>query len=125
MAKQLNILSAKEIRELYGLPKFRKQQRRIYFDLTFAEQQLINHYRTPQTKVYFILQLAYFKFKQQFFVFEPNQVKKDILFIEEKYFFDQALNLESSISKPTRLAQQKVILQSNGIPFNELWHHWF
>ena len=114
MAKQLNILSAKEIRELYGLPKFRKQQRRIYFDLIFAEQELTNHYRTPLTRVWFILQLGYFKFKLQFFVFEPNQVKKDILYIEEKYFFDQGLDLESSISKPTRLAQQKMILQLFG-----------
>ena len=114
MAKQLNILSAKEIRDLYDLPKFRKQQQRIYFDLTFAEQELTNHYRTPLTRVYFILQLGYFKFKQQFFVFESNQVKKDIDYIQKKYFSDQGLDLKSSISKPTRLAQQKVILQLFG-----------
>ena len=57
MGSQLYILSQKEIQQIYGLPKLTSKQRAIYFDLTPTELELLRNYRTPQTKIYFILLL--------------------------------------------------------------------
>jgi len=111
MGSQLNILSEKERREIYNLPKFKKKQRFIYLEFSLPEQELVRKYKSPVTKVYFLLQLAYFKFKQQFFVFNLNQVSKDIVYLQEAYFAGEVLPTEGIASKPIRLKQQKVILK--------------
>ena len=59
MGSQLNILSEKEKREIYELPKFKKKQHSIYLEFTLPEQELVRKYKSPATKVYFLLQLAY------------------------------------------------------------------
>ncbi len=75
------------------------------------EQELIRKYKSPITRVYFLLQLAYFKFKQQFFVFNLNQVAKDVTYLQEAYFAGEVLPTQGIISKPIRLRQQAVILK--------------
>lgn len=80
------------------------------FTFSLPEQELLGIYRTPITKVYFLLQLAYFKFKQQFFIFDIQLVPKDIAYLQEAYFPKQELPTRGIISKPRRLSQQKVIL---------------
>lgn len=82
MGTHLTILSQKEIEQVYGLPKLTSKQRVIYFDLTLIELELLRNYRTTQTKIYFILQLAYFKFKHQFFVFDLGEVRQDISYLQ-------------------------------------------
>jgi len=114
MGSQLNILSEKERREIYELPKFKKKQRSIYLEFTLLEQELIRKYKSPVTKVYFLLQLAYFKFKQQFFVFNLNQVSKDVAYLQEAYFAGEILPTKGITSKPIRLRQQVVILKLMG-----------
>lgn len=111
MGTHLTILSQKEIEQLYNLPKLTSKQRIIYFDLTPTELELLQNYRTPLTKIYFILQLAYFKFKQQFFVFDLGEVPQDISYLQKIYFQDQALSSTGTISKPRRLSQQRMILE--------------
>lgn len=110
MGTQLTILSNKEIQQIYSLPKLQTQQRPIYLELSIQEQELLASYRNPLTRIYFILQLGYFKFKQQFFVFDLSEVSGDVDYLEQTYFPQQALPKEGTISKPVRLAQQKVIL---------------
>ena len=110
MGTQLTILSNKEIQQIYSLPKLQTQQQPIYLDLSIQEQELLASYRNPLTRIYFILQLGYFKFKQQFFVFDLSEVSGDVEYLEQTYFPHQALPKEGTISKPVRLAQQKVIL---------------
>lgn len=110
MGTQLNILSNKEIQQIYSLPKLQAQQRPIYLELSLAEQELLTSYRNPLSIIYFILQLGYFKFKQQFFIFDISEVRSDVEYLEQTYFPQQALPKEGAISKPVRLAQQKVIL---------------
>jgi TnpA family transposase len=114
MGTQLSILSPQEIHQIYGLPKLTAKQRAIYLELTLPEQELVRYYRTPLTRVYFILQLAYFKFKQQFFVFELSDVSADVTYIQKSYFPNQQLPTEGTISKPPRLQQQRVILNLLG-----------
>jgi TnpA family transposase len=110
MGTQLNILSSKEIRHIYSLPKLTSPQRPIYLELTLPEQELVHKYRSPLTKIYFILQLCYFKFKQQFFVFDISEVREDVAYLQQAYFPEQTIPTEGTISKPARLAQQKTIL---------------
>ena len=111
MSSQLNILSEKERREIYNLPKLKKKQRSTYLEFTLPEQELVRKYKSPVTRVYFLLQLAYFKFKQQFFVFNLNQVTKDVAYLQDAYFAGEILPTEGIISKPIRLKQQRVILK--------------
>ena len=110
--KRLKILTSNEIEELYGLPSFSNRDRAVYFSLDSLEKNELNYYRSIQTKVYFILQLGYFKAKRMFFTFDCLEVQEDIQYIFHQYFFeenDKLTNLE--ISKPTRLAQQNHILK--------------
>jgi TnpA family transposase len=107
---QLTILSQGEIAKIYDLPKFEEEDRFIYFELTEAEKEALTAYGRIFTKIYFILQLGYFKAKQLFFVFETEQVFEDAEYIRLRYFSEHELKLDSKISKPVRLEQQKVIL---------------
>jgi len=111
MSGQLNILSEKERRQIYDLPKLKPKQHSVYLEFTLPEQKLARKYKTPITRVYFLLQLAYFKFKQQFFIFNLNEVSKDVAYLQEAYFAEEVLPIEGIISKPIRLGQQRVILQ--------------
>jgi hypothetical protein len=83
----------------------------LYFQLSIEEQKFLQKYRTPLTRVYFILQLAYFKLKQQFFVFNLNEVVEDVKYLQQVYFEEEDLPLKGIISKPIRLDQQQVILE--------------
>ena len=114
MKTQLNILSRKEINHIYGIPSLNPQQRVVYLELTLAEQELAHKYRGSITKTYFILQLAYFKFRQQFFIFDLEQVEKDVEYVQQTYFAKQPITKSGMISKPTRLAQRRVILKLMG-----------
>lgn len=114
MGTQLRVLSQKEINQIYSLPKLTAKQRTVFLDLPLPEQKLVRTYRTPLTRVFFILQLAYFKFKQQFFKFDLGEVQADIVYLQENYFPHQSLPLEGTLTKPRRLQQQKVILDLLG-----------
>lgn len=114
MGTQLRILSQKEINQIYGLPKLTAKQRKDFLELTLPEQELVRTYRTPLTRVFFILQLAYFKFKQQFFTFDLSEVSADVVYLQAHYFSNQSLPLEGVLTKPRRLQQQKVILDLFG-----------
>ncbi len=110
MGTQLRILSQKETDQIYGLPKLTAKQRTVFLELTLPEQELVRTYRTLLARVYFILQLAYFKCKQQFFVFDLSEVQLDVAYLQDNYFPEQLLSLEGTLSKPRRLQQQRVIL---------------
>ena len=120
--KHLKILSPKEVDELYGLPAFDELQREEYFYLNEPERLAMLSLRGLAAKVYFILQLGYFKAKQQFYIFTFVEVRADVLFVLRTHFAgDYSPNLMknlldslSTISKPTRLGQQKMILTLTG-----------
>jgi len=110
MSKQLTILSDSEISKLYDLPKFDEDARQTYFEFNDAERTAMNQYSRVFTKIYFSLQLGYFKAKQLFFVVEAEKVFKDAEYIRQRYFPAHVLNLSGKASQTTRLQQQKVIL---------------
>jgi hypothetical protein len=70
------ILTASEIDDLFGLPCFTDENRRLYFDLSAVEQEAARAY-TFTVAAHFVLQLSYFKAKQQLFVYEQEAVLKD------------------------------------------------
>lgn len=79
--KRLKILSKSEIKELYGIPQFNDEEKKAYFLLNDKEFQLMDSRGSLSSKVYFILQLGYFKATSQFFDFVLNDVKSDMQFI--------------------------------------------
>ena len=107
---RLALLTASEINDLFGLPGFTEQDRRLYFDLSTAEQEAIQACTFP-VAVHFVLPLGYFKAKQQFFVYQEKAVWEDLRHIVERHFPDKDLARVKMPSKPTRLSQQQTILQ--------------
>ncbi len=111
---RLAILSPQEIDDLYGLPRFSDQDRHLHFALSEAEREVAGAVRTASTAVHLILQIGYFKAKQQFFVFEQGEVLDDVRFILRQHFPKRDPSSIHLPSKPTRLEQQRVILDLFG-----------
>jgi hypothetical protein len=77
--KRLSLLPEPEIADLYARPIFNQNEQRLYFEMNQNELDALNQFGSIKTKVYFILQLAYFKAKHQFFTFIPNQNENWVL----------------------------------------------
>jgi hypothetical protein len=84
--KRLKILSKNEIQELYGLPNFTYEDRINYFSLNLLEKKELDELRSVRSKIYFILQLGYFKAKKMFFTFNFQEVNEDIVYLLQQYF---------------------------------------
>src|SRR6516165_4154319 len=109
--RRLSILTAQEIDDLYGLPRFTQDDRRLYFDLSASEQESVNAVHTTTAAVHLVLQLGYFKAKRQFFVYARDEVLDHLRHILRCYFPERDLTTVKPLSKPTRLEQQKIILK--------------
>ena len=83
-SRRLAILTAREIDELYGLPRFTAEERRIYFDLSPAERAAADAVHTGAAAVHMVLQLGYFKAKRQFFTYAPEMVCDDLRHIAKR-----------------------------------------
>jgi TnpA family transposase len=108
---RLSILTAKEIDELYGLPRFTEQDRSLFFDLSAAERAAVDAVRTSSSAIHLVLQCGYFKAKCRFSVYECEAVRDDLRYIVERYFPDRDPSSIKTLSKPTRLEQQRIILR--------------
>jgi TnpA family transposase len=108
--KRLKILEADEIEAVFGLPVFDDDDRDLYFSLLPPEIALLSQLRGHKSYIYYILQLGYFKARQQFFVFDQKQVSADAIYVQRTYFPDYALR-DLEISKVTRLRQQRLIME--------------
>jgi len=109
--RRLTILSSEEISSLYDLPKFNDDDRRLYFDLSALERDAVYRVHTAAAAIHLALQLGYFKAKRRFFVYEADEVADDVAYIVQHYFADKPESAFKALSKPTRLEQQKIILQ--------------
>src|ERR1022692_664634 len=108
---RLSILTVQEVGDSYGKPRFTEDDRCLYFDLSPAERELVDGVFTISVSVHLVLQLGYFKAKRQFFVFALEAVANDLEHILRRYFPERRLTEIKRLSKPTRLAQQRVILK--------------
>jgi len=109
-AKRIQLLTAAEISDLYDRPDFNAEERELFFALTEDEEKILNHYHHVRTRVYFVLQLGYFKAKQQFFQFDFNDVLADSQFIHKTRFGKEAAQWAGHISRDSIRAQKQDIL---------------
>ena len=77
VTKRLKILETDEIEAVYGLPVFDEEDRTFYFLLSSPEKALLSQLHGFKSYLYYILQLGYFKARQQFFVLNLEQVSTD------------------------------------------------
>lgn len=109
--KRIHLLSDTEIEDLYALPKFSANEQELYFTLNKSEQTALDRYTKIKTRVYFILQLGYFKAKQQFFNFDFENAQHDTRFILTTYFRSRTdLTLAGCISRNYTSTQKQAIL---------------
>jgi TnpA family transposase len=110
IAMRLKILSDDEIEALYGRPRFTQEEREEYFTLSAEEKAALGHLHSLKSKVFFILQLGYFKARRMFFVFGLADVETDAAYVRDRFFpaFDGA---DPEIAEGTRLKQQRLILE--------------
>ena len=80
--KRLKILGDDEIDALYGRPRFICEERAQYFSLSLAEKTVLVELHSTKSKIFFLLQLGYFKARQMFFVFSSSEVEEDIKYIQ-------------------------------------------
>jgi len=109
--RRLTILKDDEIESLFGLPNFTDDERLIHFALSPVETEAISAARTITAAVYLTLQMGYFKAKSQFYICDRDTVGADLHHILGRHFPGRGIQEVGCLSKPTRLAQQKIILE--------------
>ncbi len=107
--KRLFLLPQAEISDLYERPIFNQNEQLLYFKMTQVELDALDQFKTIKTKVYFILQLAYFKAKNQFFTFEFDDVRTDVDYVLLNFFKKTDKVLQGSITRQ-RIRQQKQVI---------------
>lgn len=105
-AEHICLLSEAEITDLYARPDFNSNEQRLYFTLNEHETGLLNRYSNTKTRVYFILQLGYFKAKHQFFKFAFADARTDVEYILANFFKNAEIALSGQISRDY-ISQQK------------------
>lgn len=110
--KRIQLLTEAEISDLYDRPDFTADERELFFAISQSEQETLAQYHNVRTRVYFILQLGYFKAKQQFFQFTFEEVTDDTRFILKKFFAqDQSDNQwNGGLSRDSLRSQKQAIL---------------
>ena len=109
MQKRLRILRDDEIQALYERPRFTDDERLEYFALSPTEKATLEQLHSSKSRIYFILQLGYFKSHHLFFVFDLPDVTEDARYVQAHYCPDVQLD-DLDITKVTRLRQQRLIL---------------
>jgi hypothetical protein len=109
--KRIHLLSSTEIEELYAQPVFNTHEQRLYFTLNQVERTALAQFSNTKTRIYFILQLGYFKAKQQFFNFSLDEVSNDVQFIVTTYYKESVLiSFTGRISRDYVRIQRQTIL---------------
>jgi TnpA family transposase len=111
--ERLTILSASERKLIYDLPNFTKQERELYFQLEKIEEDIVfNQLHGLNSRIYFVLQLAYFKASYRFFKFNLSEVAQDVEHILQRYFPENSSSsVRDSCDRKTTLNHQSIILK--------------
>ncbi|MEI6553446.1 MAG: DUF4158 domain-containing protein, partial [bacterium] len=112
--KRIYLLSEAEIVDVYARPDFNQCEKELYFTLNTRELDILNRYSNIRTRVYFILQLGYFKAKQRFFNFNFEDVLTDVEYILSKHSDDSKTILSGQISRNYADQQKNDILELLG-----------
>ena len=109
--QRLRILSDAEIKSIYGLPVFTQDDKVVFFALNQEEMAAVETFVSTRSKVYFILQLGYFKATNIFHDFIFDNVRNDAEYIADVYFPKKNLVLKDKIWKKNILLQRNKILE--------------
>lgn len=107
--KRLKILGDDEIEVMYGRPIFSQEEQVQYFSLSPEEQGTLPKLRTISSRIYFILQLGYFKAQYLFFNFNLQEVQGDARYVQQTYFPDFPFS-DSECARGTRRKHKNMIL---------------
>lgn len=108
MSRRLRILDNEEIKDLYERPRFTPEERHQFFSISADEQVAMEQLHSIKSRLYFLLQVGYFKARCQFFAFDFDTAIEDIVYLQERYFPGSEIG---DIGKGTRLKQQHMILK--------------
>jgi hypothetical protein len=107
--KRIQLLTDAEISDLYDRPDFTLEERELFFTLSPIELRALNQYHNTRTRVYFILQLGYFRAKQQFYSFHFEDVADDTRFILKRHFGRIGIGWKGGLSRDSIRTQKKDI----------------
>ena len=120
--KRLNILTPKEIDDLYLIPLLTEDERVGLFELTSGDRVILTSKISIAAKVDAIIRLGYFKQKPMFFQFKLSEVPDDVNHIMERYF--DSITLEkSSLGREAKLRNQQWVLSITGYTLYSQTHH--
>ena len=109
--ERIQLLSSTGVEELYTRPDFNAHEQCLYFSLSTAERTALEQFRNTQTRIHFILQLGYFKAKQQFFNYSLDEVSADVEYIVATYYSGtDAAQFTGSLSREYSRKQRQAIL---------------
>jgi predicted XRE-type DNA-binding protein len=111
--KRIRILKDEEYQQIYGLPTFSREEQEWFFELTQQELSVLDTAATIETKIDAILQLGYFKAKQNFFAWTFNTVQSDFDFIRHRYF-DSVITTKATIGRKAKYNNQQWVLSLFG-----------
>ncbi len=109
-SKRLFILSRSEIQKLYDFPIFNIAEQHEYFTMNAQERKMAFSHHKLSAKIYFILQLGYFKAKKSFFKLTDTKIASDIKYILNSCFTNMDKIKIKEIPQSTRIDQQNRIL---------------
>ena len=103
--KRIYILPDAEVKEVYDYPVFSDTERQEYLFLEKKELAFLRKFKRVNAKVYFILQLGYFKSTTIFHKICFKKSRKDIAYIRKTYFPESQIPTilpSSKVKKKTR-----------------------
>lgn len=106
--ERLTVLSDAEQEALYGLPDFDDAQRLEYLALTENELALASSRPSLHAQVYCVLQIGYFKAKNNFFRFHWSEIEDDSAFVLSRYFQGEVFETKP-ITKHEHYSQRRKI----------------
>lgn len=107
--KWIRVLKDEEYQQIYGLPTFSREEQEWFFELTQQELSVLDTAATTETKIDAILQLGYFKAKQNFFTWTFNSVQSDFDYIRNRYF-DNVITTKTTIDRKAKYNNQQWVL---------------
>jgi TnpA family transposase len=111
-SKRIKILTNSEYRDIYELPVFSDKDQSYFFSMDEYEMSYFKSAKPVVPKIFFALQLGYFKASQRFFNFTLDEVFEDVNYISKQYFEpSDTENIALSCAKNTKLKQRKQILE--------------
>jgi hypothetical protein len=85
--RRLKILTPSEQQYIYEKPNFSAGEQRTHFRLSQYEKDIVaKKLKGNHSKLYFILQLGYFRFSFRFFKIDLSDVSDDIAYVAKKHF---------------------------------------